>query len=228
VIAAYIVIKVEDTLQKIPACILWIMSGQIDYKITMKPQCIPWISAPLPPVPTTSTSEFTCSPAVNLPPLTLSDRFVDRDMFMRYRGGGVGHEYMREIEAKYENMSIERDHWDSRSKPPRDNNTDINMDVDAAGSDDKGPKPDPKQSGNSEGGSGGQRSKSAGGSQDGSVNGDDSDDEECVPPESGNSSDNCPTGHNEDSGDNKPVDFEGDPDEIGSDGGYESYGLAGL
>jgi len=26
------------------------MSGQIDYKITMKPQCIPWISAPLPPV----------------------------------------------------------------------------------------------------------------------------------------------------------------------------------
>jgi len=26
------------------------MSGQIDYKITMKPQCIPQISAPLPPV----------------------------------------------------------------------------------------------------------------------------------------------------------------------------------
>ena len=26
------------------------MSGHIDYKITMKPQCIPWISAPLPPV----------------------------------------------------------------------------------------------------------------------------------------------------------------------------------
>jgi len=26
------------------------MSGRIDYKITMKPQCIPWISAPLPPV----------------------------------------------------------------------------------------------------------------------------------------------------------------------------------
>jgi len=26
------------------------MSGHIDYKITMKPQCISWISAPLPPV----------------------------------------------------------------------------------------------------------------------------------------------------------------------------------
>jgi len=26
------------------------MSGRIDYKITMNPQCIPWISAPLPPV----------------------------------------------------------------------------------------------------------------------------------------------------------------------------------
>jgi len=26
------------------------MSGQIDYKITMYPQCILWISAPLPPV----------------------------------------------------------------------------------------------------------------------------------------------------------------------------------
>jgi len=74
----------------------------------------------------------------------------------------------------------------------------------------------------------GQRSESAGGSQDGSVNRDDSDDEECVPPESGNSSDNCSTGRNEDSGDDEPVDFEGDPDEIGSDGGYESYGLADL
>lgn len=37
-------------------------------------------------------------------------RFVDRDMFMRYRGGGIGHRYMREIEEIYENMFRERMH----------------------------------------------------------------------------------------------------------------------
>ena len=52
------------------------------------------------------------------PSLILSDRFVDQDMFMWYRGGRVGHKYMQEIEAKYENMSIECDHWDSHPKPP--------------------------------------------------------------------------------------------------------------
>lgn len=43
--------------------------------------------------------------------LTLhGDRFVDRDMFMRYRGGGIGHKYMRGIEAAYANMSRKRVH----------------------------------------------------------------------------------------------------------------------
>ena len=31
-------------------------------------------------------------------------------MFMRYRGGGIGHTYMRAIEQVYENMSRERIH----------------------------------------------------------------------------------------------------------------------
>ena len=31
--------------------------------------------------------------------ITNANRFVDRDMFMRYRGGGVGHLYMRAIEV---------------------------------------------------------------------------------------------------------------------------------
>ena len=31
-------------------------------------------------------------------------------MFMRYRGGGIGHKYMRVIEELYENMSRERTH----------------------------------------------------------------------------------------------------------------------
>ena len=42
-------------------------------------------------------------------------------MFMRYRGGGIGHKYMREIEEKYENMSRERLHGKQRPKPPADN-----------------------------------------------------------------------------------------------------------
>ena len=37
-------------------------------------------------------------------------RFVDRDMFMRYRGSGIGHKYMQAIEEVYENMSRERTH----------------------------------------------------------------------------------------------------------------------
>ena len=37
-------------------------------------------------------------------------RFVDRDMFMCYRGSGIGHTYMWEIEEIYENMSCERIH----------------------------------------------------------------------------------------------------------------------
>ena len=41
---------------------------------------------------------------------SLAHRFVDRDMFMRYRGGGVGHKYMRVIESLYEDMSRERIH----------------------------------------------------------------------------------------------------------------------
>ena len=31
-------------------------------------------------------------------------------MFMRYRGGGIGHTYMRAIEQVYKNMSRERIH----------------------------------------------------------------------------------------------------------------------
>ena len=46
----------------------------------------------------------------------IGDRFVDRDMFMRYRGGGIGHKYMRTIETAYENMSRERDHHKEQNR----------------------------------------------------------------------------------------------------------------
>jgi hypothetical protein len=34
---------------------------------------------------------------------------VDRDMFMRYRGGGIGHGYMRVIESRFEDMRRQQD-----------------------------------------------------------------------------------------------------------------------
>jgi hypothetical protein len=37
-------------------------------------------------------------------------------MFMRYRGGGIGHTYMRAIEKVYENMSRERIHHEERNR----------------------------------------------------------------------------------------------------------------
>jgi len=56
-------------------------------------------------------------------------RFVDSDMFMRYRGSGIGHKYMRAIEEIYENMSRERIHHKERKRKdaPSDNDA---MDVD--------------------------------------------------------------------------------------------------
>jgi len=60
----------------------------------------------------------------------LVDRFVDRDMFMRYRGGGVGHTYMRAIEEVYENMSRERIHHKVRKQKGKQPNNDAPMNVD--------------------------------------------------------------------------------------------------
>jgi len=37
-------------------------------------------------------------------------------MFMRYRGGGIGHKYMRKIEEIFENMSRERMHHKDRKR----------------------------------------------------------------------------------------------------------------
>ena len=58
------------------------------------------------------------------------DRFVDRDMFMRYRGGGIGHKYMRAIEAVYENMSRERNHHKEKGRGTTHSEKPTTMDVD--------------------------------------------------------------------------------------------------
>lgn len=49
-------------------------------------------------------------------------RIVDRDMFMRYRGGGIGHRYMREVEDRFEDMRREQDYTEEvpqASHPPQ-------------------------------------------------------------------------------------------------------------
>jgi hypothetical protein len=80
-----------------------------------------------------STSKLTRTQiGVPLTPM-LSIRFVDRDMFARYRGGGIGHKYMREVEARYENMSLRRIHG---KRPHPGLHQDDDMDVDNADSDD--------------------------------------------------------------------------------------------
>ena len=49
-------------------------------------------------------------------------------MFMRYRGGGIGHKYMRAIEELYENMSRERIHYKERKRKHTQPDKDTPMD----------------------------------------------------------------------------------------------------
>jgi len=64
-------------------------------------------------------------------------RFVDRDMFMRYRGGGIGHKYMRDIEEIYENMSREQVHHKESNRTSSSKDA-MNVDAtDDSGSDDE-------------------------------------------------------------------------------------------
>jgi hypothetical protein len=53
-------------------------------------------------------------------------------MFMRYRGGGIGHKYMRAVEETYGNMSRERIHHKVQ-KQKAQTNKDTPMDVDSEG-----------------------------------------------------------------------------------------------
>lgn len=128
-------------------------------------------------------------------------RFVDRDMFMRYRGGGVGHKYMRNIEAKHENMSRERWHGKEPHHKPGPLQADNGVD-DVSDSDDDSEDPAVI---NDEG-EGSDRSD-----RDEGVEGSDGSDEDRAPSETG-LSDGAGAGS--------------DSDEITSDLDYDSYGLA--
>jgi len=66
-------------------------------------------------------------------------RFVDRDMFMRYRGSGIGHKYMRKIEEIFENMSRERIHHKERKRASSSNET-VAADAIDSSDDEHGPE----------------------------------------------------------------------------------------
>ena len=150
-------------------------------------------------------------------------------MFIRYRGGGIGHKYMREVEAKYENMSLKRTHGNYCPKPdgtttggerPRAPNQPSGLGAS-----------DPIQLGGSQDGTG-----RDGGTLDGDEPG--SNDEDYVPPETSNTNGEDSTEWEEysDDGDrpvdsepdddDRPVDSEPDFDGVGLDVGYDSFGLA--
>ena len=139
--------------------------------------------------------------------LLLPIRFVDRDMSMRYRGGGIGHKYMREVEAKYENMSRERLHGKQphhKPGPSQMNNADVGSTSDS----DDGPEDPVRLQGNKPA-AGSLGSDRGGDGEDGEDSEDSEDSEDYVPSEISSSSDEA-----------------ADSDEIVSDFNYDSYGLA--
>ena len=121
---------------------------------------------------------------------------------MRYRGGGVGHKYMREIEAKYENMSRERLHGKQRPTPTRANDMDAG---DASDSDSEPKDPQPGMSQSQAGVSG----PVSGGLGAGEDRNDSNKSDDAETRLSGGDSDEFV-----------------DSDEMDSDFGYESYGFA--
>lgn len=135
------------------------------------------------------------------------NQFVDRDMFMRYRGGGVGHKYMRDIEDKYENMSRERSHGEQSHRAPGPYQAN-DEDNDHASDDDNEP------------GDSNQPSVSHGGRADESATGsDDGEGEDGLNGESDNEDYTASSSDNSSSGGD-------DSDEVLSDVDYDSYGLA--
>jgi len=125
-------------------------------------------------------------------------------MFMRYRGGGIGHKYMREVEAKYENMSRERLHG---KQPHRERGPPQETDEPGDASDSDGGPEDPARPGAPR--QGGPATGSPGSDGDGNEDDEVDEDNDYVPSETGSSSEGVV-----------------DSDEIASDFDYDSYGLA--
>lgn len=132
-------------------------------------------------------------------------------MFMRYRGGGIGHKYMREIESKFENMSRERLHGKQPRHEPRPSQTN-NTGIDSTSDSDDEPE-DPVQPGTPQGDGPVTRSPGSDGGGENEVSENDDDNEDYAPSETGSSSDEVADS------DEITSDFDSDFD-------YDSYGLA--
>ena len=165
-------------------------------------------------------------------------RFVDRDMFMRYRGGGVSHKYMREVKTRCENMSLERIH----GKPHSGSSPNANANVGGVTGSDEGPGAldQLRASNNDESGSDDEdhtplsTSDAADGGYSTSCNIDSANNEDltgdtldpAVLNEDPTNDEDLAVGDNDSDSDHGSVDVEADFDEVGSDGGYKSFGLA--
>lgn len=126
---------------------------------------------------------------------------------------------MREIEKNHENMSLERAHGSTRPGSSRTHNAD---EVPVRPS--RLPGDQETESTDGSRGAGAEEIRLDEGGRD------EDSDEDYVPPEMGNSDDDDSTVYiSEDSDDDDELEESAvDSDEIGSDGGYESYGLADL
>jgi len=145
-------------------------------------------------------------------------RFVDRDMFMRYRGGGIGHKYMRAIEQVYENMSRERIHHKQAKRSSARSEAPVDVDDTDSGGEGEGEPTGPQT--DQPGGQGG--SDTADGDDDGDDDGND-----------GNDGNDNGDDDDDDGDDNLDSDLwssgVSDSDDLDSDencADYDSHGLA--
>jgi len=158
------------------------------------------------------------------------NRFVDRDIFMRYRGGGIGHRYMRAIEEIYENMSRERMHHKERGRKdaPLDKDA-MDVDDESASDDEREPEvpaqsqPD-QHTPPGDGSAGDEEGDKNGSNEDGEEDEGDEDGEEDEGDEGREDDDDCAPGSDSDPSEAS------EPDDVVSDGGYEdeSHGLGDL
>jgi len=139
-------------------------------------------------------------------------------MFMRYRGGGIGHKYMRAIEELYENMSRERIHHKGHRRRGTHSTEEASMDLSSADDGDNEGEREPTGSRvSSDARPGGQGENQT--TQPGDTVGDSDDSEDDEDDDYTSDSDGSRSSGTSDS------------DDLDSDedcGGYESYGFGDL
>ena len=140
---------------------------------------------------------------------------------MRYRGGGIGHKYMRDVKKKYENMSLERVRGNACPKPSHKDRANTNKTTNGGPGMDQS-KPNEDESSSDEGCTPSERSPGTDCEDPLHCDGD------SVGHEDPANDEDFAKGNNGSDYESRPVDSEADFDEVGSDGGYKSFGFADL